>query len=387
MTVGDHATPAITGGDPLAGWLAECDEPTGYLDFARIGPPLVAVRAARARALTDATRAAPGWLERLDATAVDTRHRAGALCGVPASAVALVPSTTAGLFAVAFGLPGNGTMLVPEGEFPANVVPWLRAADRGGPRVRRVPRSGDGRLVPAAVRERLDGGVVGLTVSAVDYATGHRRDLAALRALLGPERLLVVDAIQGYGVDELDLAVADVVVSGGQKWLRAGWGAAVLAVRPEAADRVSAVLGGWPGLIDPYGEHWPAETTDETGRLLMSNTDPEAVAGLGAALALASRAGLSALTSRLRAVVDEVRTLLLAAGAEVRGASWPRVERGPIVAFRMPGETPEVTQARLTAAGLTVAVRGDAVRLSPHVSTTSATLTVLSRALRYGADR
>ena len=49
------------------------------------------------------------------------------------------------------------------------------------------------------------------------------------------DRLLIVDAIQGFGVVDAPYEVADVVVAGGQKWVRAGWGTGFLALSDRAA--------------------------------------------------------------------------------------------------------------------------------------------------------
>ncbi len=40
-------------------------------------------------------------------------------------------------------------------------------------------------------------------VSLVDFRTGYRADLAALRDVIG-DRLLIVDAIQGFGAVDAD---------------------------------------------------------------------------------------------------------------------------------------------------------------------------------------
>jgi selenocysteine lyase/cysteine desulfurase len=366
--------------DDLAGYVAHCDEPAGYLDFARVGPPLRAVVEARHAALRVTNTSDPvGPLEEIREVAC---RRAAAAIGGDVE-VTFATSTTAGLFATAFGLAARGTLLVPEGEFPANVVPWLRAAARGGPAVRRVPQDA-GRITAGALRSALDAGVVGLTVSAVDYRTGWKAPLADLREVLGPDRLLIVDAIQGFGVTELDLDAADVVVAGGQKWLRSGWGAAILGVRPRALELIAPDLGGWTGLADPYEGSAGTELGAPAGgpdRLLISNTDLEAIAGLHASLGLVAEAGTARLAGRLGQVVAVLLDVLRHRGAEVLGDDWPERRRAGIVSFLLPGEAPEATLARLSAHGVTAAVRGGRVRLSPHVSTTEETVRRFAGAL------
>lgn len=366
--------------DGLARYLAHCDEPTGYLDFARVGPPLHAAADARCAALRVMAGADPvGPLEEIREAA---RRSAAAVIGGDVE-VTFAASTTAGLFGVAFGLAAPGTLLVPEGEFPANAVPWLRAAARGGPAVRRVPQDA-GRITAGALRAALGPDVVGLTVSAVNYRTGWKAPLTELREVLGPDRLLIVDAIQGLGATELDLDAADVVVAGGQKWLRSGWGAAILGVRPRAMELIAPDLGGWAGLADPYGGSVGTELGAPAGgadRLLMTNTDLEAIAGLRASLGLVAEAGTAELNGRLGQVVAMLLDVLRHRGAEVLGDDWPARRRAGIVSFLLPGETADATLARLSAHGVTAAVRDGRVRLSPHVSTTEETVRRLSDAL------
>ena len=81
----------------------------------------------------------------------------------------------------------------------------------------------DGFVTPELVREALTDDTRALAVSLVDFRTGYRADLTALREVIG-DRLLIVDAIQGFGVVDADYAAADVVCANGYKWVRAGWG-------------------------------------------------------------------------------------------------------------------------------------------------------------------
>ncbi len=140
----------------------------------------------------------------------------------------IIGSTGVGIFHVAFGLSG-GNVVVPAGEFPANLYPWFRAEQAGIiDEVRSVPVP-DGRLVVDVLRPYVDSDTSAIALSSVDYLTGFRADLEAMRELAG-DALLVVDAIQGFGAFPLTLEPADVVIAGGQKWLRAGMGVAVMAV-------------------------------------------------------------------------------------------------------------------------------------------------------------
>ena len=154
---------------------------------------------------------------------------------------------SAGIFQVAFGLLGaEGNVVLPAHEFPANVYPWMRAADVGGPEVRLVPCP-DGRVTAERLAPAVDAATRAVAVSLVDFVTGFRVDLEELRAAF-PGPLLVVDGIQGLGAVAASLAPADVLVAGGQKWMRAGWGSGVMAVGDRALERLAPTLTGWTGV-------------------------------------------------------------------------------------------------------------------------------------------
>ncbi|NUR83281.1 MAG: aminotransferase class V-fold PLP-dependent enzyme, partial [Nonomuraea sp.] len=271
-------------------YLEEFAEPPGYLDFARVGP---LSRAVASRLASVAAMRVDGMpLDRLAGYADAARDSAALLLGAAAHEVSFVSSTSHGLFAAAAAVRGDGVVLVPRGEFPANVYPWLRFQGRGGPRVRFVDAP---RLTPEVLAVHLDPSVRALTVSAVDALTGYRAPLGALKEVLGPGRVLVVDAIQGLGAVPLEVEAADVLACGGQKWLRAGWGTALLLIRDRVAHLLEPGLGGWSGIKDPDLGGWSGQKDAEErlprteplpGAVAHTVTNPDyaAVAALGTAL-------------------------------------------------------------------------------------------------------
>lgn len=371
----------------LARYLGRFDELPGYLDFARVGPISHDV----AMTLVEAARASRG--ER----AVDTlaarleearRNTAGFLRATPHE-VAFVSSTSHALFAAAAALQG-GTVLVRRGEFPANVYPWLRLQDRGGPRVRWIDAP---RVTPEVVAAHLTSDVRALAVSAVDALTGHRPPLGALKEVLGRDRVLVVDAIQGLGAVPLEVEAADVLASGGQKWLRAGWGAAALLVRDRVSGHLSPGIGGWSGVREPLAEQAPAPAPDGTSghpreplpgaaAHTMTNPDYPAVAAFGVALDLVTTVGVDAIAARLADTLGALLDTARAAGAEIPHDDLPPEERGGIACFRLPGHDPADVHAALARAGLTTTLRGPWIRLSPHATTPSQAVDRLAEGLR-----
>ncbi|MEV6199511.1 aminotransferase class V-fold PLP-dependent enzyme [Streptomyces sp. NPDC051771] len=355
----------------------------GYLDHARVGPLSRPAARALAGAAALASRMAPADLDRLFALGDAAREAAAGLLGARPHEVALAPSTSNGLFTVAAALRGPGTVLVPRDEFPANVYPWLRFAGRGGPDVRLLDSDAGRHITPDLLRSRLTPDVVALAVSAVDSLTGHVAPLAALKEVLGPRRLLIVDAIQGLGAVPLEAEAADVLVSGGQKWLRAGWGAAPLLIRDRCGARLSPGLGGWAGVAEPFGDRHPAPPLPGAAAHLATNPDFPAAAALGAALDdLALQGGPAAVGARIRATLAELLDRARHAGAEVLLDGLGPGERAGIGAFRLPGHDPAAVHRTLEAAGVVTTRRGEWIRLSPHASTPPAAVGLFAEALR-----
>lgn len=354
----------------------------GYLDYARIGPISRPAVAALGAAAGLAARVGPAELDGLFALSDAARTSAARLLNARRHEIALAPSTSNGLFTVAAALRGPGTVLVPRGEFPANLYPWLRFADRGGPAVRFVDQAGPRHITPDLLRRHLTPDVTALAVSAVDSLTGHVAPLAALKEELGPCRLLIVDGIQGLGAVALEADAADILVSGGQKWLRAGWGAALLLIRDRCAERLVPGLGGWAGVANPFAASHPAPPLPGAAAHLATNPDFLAAAAIGAAIDdLFDQGGPVAVGARIRATLADLLDRARRAGADILLGGLGPHERAGIGTFRLPGHDPATVHRTLQAAGLITTLRDGWIRLSPHTSTPDASADLLAEAL------
>lgn len=359
----------------------------GYLDFARYGPPsdLVVANAAAALAVVADGRTDVDSLRSYESRAMmlvaemTGRH--------DADSTVFASSTSAGLFQVAFSIDGgpDTEVLVSPREFPANIYPWVRAAQRGGPRVSWLSTP-DGRVTPDVVAAAITPATVALAVSAVDFRTGYRADLTGLREVLG-DRLLLVDGIQGFGACDLDWSVADAVMVGGQKWLRASWGTGFISLSERGQERLGDAMTGWTGVSDPtLYDGMIHESVKTAGRFAMTNPDLVAASYLAAALELLHGVTLAVIDreiqSRVGALLEVIdhhggRTLIpLSAG-----------ERSGIVSFCLPHATVDQIGAALDEAGIVASLRGDHVRLSPHASTPANSVDLVDAALRSLVDR
>jgi selenocysteine lyase/cysteine desulfurase len=343
-------------------WREQFDESPGYLDFARVGPPSRAVVEESAALLGRLATAGPSTVDDLMRCDERARTAVARLCGAVPDRVVLLPHTSQGLFHAAFGVPA-GEVLVSAAEFPANTYPWVRAEQAGRLTVRRLRTS---RVTPSAVAAALTAQTTAVSVSAVDFRTGYRADLAALREVVG-DRLLVVDGIQGVGVVDEPWAAADVLVCGGQKWLRAGWGTGFAVLSERALSRLDPLLTGWTGVRDPgVFDDEIHEVAPDARSWSVSNLSPVNAGALARALELAEELGHAVIAGRIAERVAELAELLRSFGAEIVSAT----DRGAgILAFHLPGHPVEAVAAALSAAEVTATVRPDQIRLSPHAST------------------
>ncbi|HEX6342966.1 aminotransferase class V-fold PLP-dependent enzyme [Umezawaea sp.] len=356
-----------------ASYLVQFHEPEGYLDFGRFGPPSHAVVDTSTRLLEASASAGPSTVDDLMRQELRAKAAAARLCRSDTDHVTLLPNTSTGLFQVALGV--TGQVVVSAAEFPANTYPWQRAC-RAEVRWMRPPR---GWVTPSAVRDALTPETTAVSVSAVDFRTGYRADLAALREVVG-DRLLVVDGIQGFGVVDEPWEVADVLVVGGQKWLRAGWSTGFMVLSDRALERLVPTVSGWTGALDAgLFDDDVHPVAEGAAGWSITNLSPIAAGALGHALELVELGGVQAIGARIAERLDEVTEAVHAAGGEVVSA---RDRRAGILAFTVPEHPASVVGAALVDAGVTATVRPEHVRITPHASTTPETIARFTAALR-----
>jgi cysteine desulfurase / selenocysteine lyase len=346
-----------------------------YLNHAAVAPWPTRTAVAVARFAEENRRRGaqhyPAWAE----VEQRLRERLQRLIGARSSdEIALLKSTSEGLSVIAQGLDwcAGDNVVIPAQEFPSNRIVW-EALAASGVQVRSVDivASPD---PESALLAAIDAGTRLLSVSSVQFDSGLRLDLARLgRACEDAEVLFCVDAIQSLGAVPLDVREirADFVVADGHKWLLGPEGVALFYCRRELLDSLRLHQFGWH-MVEHLGDYdrrdWkPARSAR---RFECGSPNMLGIHALDASLGLIEEAGQEFIyrnimnnSSYLIDVIDNktAKYSLMTPRAENRHAG--------IVSFKPLTEDLQETHRRLQSAGVICALRGGAIRFSPHFHT------------------
>lgn len=346
-----------------------------YLNAASTGP--LPERSVRAEQEFTRLRATPYRIsqEQQFAALDAARDLVARLVHADVEEIALAINTSTGLNLAAWTLPlGAGdVVIIPDREFPANVYPWMAAAEARGFTLRRIPCR-DGLLDEAALLDALDlPGVRVLALSWVGFATGVVADLERLGSACRERNVrFVVDAIQGLGALTLDVRRAniDILACGAQKWLLSPWGSGFTYVRRDLVRELAPQPVSWLAVAgsDDFSRLLQYDMTwrDDARRFEQITLPFQDFVGMVASLELLHELGPEAVSAHIRQRTGE---LLDAAAARDLPLVTPRERHAGIACFR-PSDAAAMSR-RLNDAGVAHSVREGTVRLSPHCYTTA----------------
>ena len=355
---------------------------SAYLAHAAISPPSQPVQVAVSECLESyATRGVAAALAASDIRRI-LRGRLATLLNADADDIGLVQSTSVGIDAIARSLPfrAGERIVVFEGEFPANFLPWQSVAREKGLSLEVLS------LAPylrseaeglAALEQALAHGVRLVAVSAVQFQTGLHMPLKQMAALCharGAE--LFVDAIQALGAVPCDVRDLDIdyLAAGAHKFLMGIEGCGVLYVHPRCMQRLSLGLAGWTGVRDPFAfllgkpdllryDHEVLRKASfvEQGAIGIVNC-----AALCASLELLLGLGVERIFDHVTRYLDALEPRLTALGFQSLRCP-DRARRSASLALRPPaGRSADAIAHALHAQGVVVSTPDGFVRVAPH---------------------
>jgi len=344
-----------------------------FLNHAGVAPvsgPAARALEAYARHASEAAYVQSGWHRR----ARDVKGLAARMIGAPGpETIAYIPNTSTGLALVAGGIdwqPGDHVVITGV-EYPANRYPWedLR---RHGVRMTEVPGQPDGRIDPEDVCEAITDRTRVVSISHVQYASGHRIDLAPVSRLVHQAGgWLCVDAIQSVGAMPVDVQALgiDFLAADGHKWMLGPEGCGFFYAHPERLEALHPAVVGWMNMVDAhdFGNYRFAFQSDAR-RFEPGSYNIPGILALGASLELLLEVGLETVWSRIEALTARLAEGLAERGYRVRSPRAVEAERSGIVVFEPPTGGPEPARlaSALEEAGIVIVVRGGRLRASPH---------------------
>jgi len=303
------------------------------------------------------------WWEALD----DLRARYGRLVNAAAGEIALAPSISVALSAVAESIDygKRPRVVITSLDFPTVAYQWLAKAQQGVELV--VVESPDRITVPVdAIARAVDDRTALVVTSHVYFTTGAIQDIKRVAAVAHDRgALCLIDAYQSVGQIPVDVQETgvDALVAGGLKWLLGGPGIVFLYMREAVARRLEPRISGWFGQRDQFAFDPRALTLHEGARRFEMGTPalPAVYAQLGG-LEYIEEIGVPMIRNVTAALTEDLIATLRGAGFKPRVAADPR-ERSAIVMVPMPD--PATSVRHLAAGGIIADTRPGHVRFSP----------------------
>jgi len=306
-----------------------------FMDHAAVGP-LSGRAAAAMRRFIDEAESHAYARGGLFPECKQVRLSAAKLLNCHTEEITFVKNTSEGISTVANGLQfSRGDNIVTTGvEFPANIYPWMNLR-QSGVQLKMVPED-KGRIPLERIIELIDKRTRLVTISAVQYASGFRTDLAALgKACQDRGILLFVDAIQALGCTPIDVRAMriDFLSADGHKWLLAPEGAGIFFCRHELLGLLRPSNIGWMCMKDAHNfGDYNLEYLDDARRFDSGSYNLAGIWGLGASIDWLLDIGIENIWGRIQTLTDRLAKGVQAKGYRLVSSRDPSEVSG-IVAF------------------------------------------------------
>ena len=304
------------------------------------------------------------------------RQLAGKLLNCHPEEITFVKNTSEGLSYVANGLTwSKGDNVVTTGvEFPANIYPWMNLRSLGV-RLKMAPEDA-GRVPLDSLVELIDDRTRVVTVSAAQYSSGYRADLAALGSVCQERGVLFcVDAIQALGCMPVDVRAMkiDFLSADGHKWLLGPEGAGLFYCRHELLGLLRPTSVGWLGVKEAMNHgDYRLEFRDDARRFDGGSYNLAGIWGLGASIEWLMEIGIDKIWERVRLLTDRLAEGVRLKGYRVVSPREPREASGIVSFVSATHDHARIVSHLRQEYRTVIAAREGRLRASPHFYNTEA---------------
>ncbi len=305
------------------------------------------------------------WIQKYE----EVRTMVAQLIGASPDEVAVVPSASAGINAVASALEfvERPKVVMGEFEFPTMGHAWL-AQERRGAEIEFIAAQGE-RIDAAAYSGAIDDRTAIVPLTHVCFKNGFRSDIAAITRIAHAKGALVfVDDYQDCGTRPVDVRALDVdfYVFGTLKYLLACSGVAFLYVRKSLASSLVPTISGWFAQSNTFAFDVRHLSQASNARRFEAGTPPiPNLYAAGAGIKLLQEIGLQDVAHHVRNLTQEF----------IRGArnleisiKTPLDSAGPLVVLQ--SIDVEKAIAHFAKQNIVVSGRQNGLRISFHAYNT-----------------
>ncbi|HEV7869170.1 MAG TPA: aminotransferase class V-fold PLP-dependent enzyme [Chthoniobacteraceae bacterium] len=321
----------------------------------------------------------------------DARRTCAEFIGAKPDEIALLGPTSLGLSLFANGLPWRegDEVLCYQGDYPANVYPWIELRRRGVS-VRFLEPERLGEITPDLVEAALSPRTRLVALASCHFFTGYRIDVDAIGTLLQSRGVLFsLDAIQTLGAFPINVANVDFLSADSHKWLLGPLASGIVYVKRAHFDLLRpTLLGAWnvasPNFITQEEIAFvPTAQRYEPGVLNVVG-----MYGMIAAIELLTRFGRDAVAARLLELKAHLLSRIEPLGFVVVGPREGALASS-ITTFRHERASSSALFGALEAAGVVASLRHDRagldyLRFSPHFYNTEDEIDRAVEVLRAG---
>ena len=357
---------------PCQRHLFNIPDDLAYLNCAYISPSL--------RSVTDAGRegvhrkAQPWRITAPDFFDESERARElfARISGATSEYIAIIPAVSYGVAMAARNLetPSGSNIVVLAEQFPSNYYAWYELSRERGTQLVTVPHPPDGEWTEAII-SRINDRTAVVAVGNCHWTDGRFIDLKAVsRRCTQVDAALVVDGAQSLGA--MPFSVKDVqpdfLIAPSYKWLLGPYSLGFMYIAPQHLDSRPlehnwihrADSDDFAALLDYRHEFQPGARRFDVGERSNFALMPMAVAALGQILEW----GVSEIAATLTGMTETIGKRALAMGFSVAPSEF---RASHLIGLRCSEALPGDLSERLAQHQVYVSIRGNSVRVSPHL--------------------
>lgn len=303
-------------------------------------------------------------------TVKSTRDNGARLLGCSSDEIAFIKSTTHGIILCARGIPfqKGDNVLIPEREFPANVIPWLALKEKGV-EVRFVPER-ENRFHIDDFAALMDKNTRAVSVSFVEFSTGFRNAIKKIAELCHEKKvLLIVDGIQAAGVIPINVKELgiDFMSMDAHKWLLGPEGIGYFYANKDSIDKIENIFEGWLAMenfMDFLNYNQPRKKT--ASRFEEGAPNFAGMSGLKGSTEVLLEAGIENVYQHVQMLLDFLSEGLKRKGYVITSPRENESEKSGILCFRHPQKDMTEIFHLLVGNDILPALREGNIRISPH---------------------